>query len=516
MKKLKKVFPLLFILLFILATSVYAASSYKSANSQEEFVEVSLFGVNDFHGQLDTYQTLKGKKVGGAEYLAAYLKKYKQENPHSLLVHAGDMIGGSPPISSLFQEESTMEFLNLLNFDIGTPGNHEFDQGTNELTRLIDGGYHEKTGFFKGSNTPYISANVINKKTKKPLFSPYIIKEVNGMKIGFIGAVTTETNAYLLPESKKKIEITDEITAINHSVSRLKEQGISSIIVLAHISAKSKLNGSNAKEALIEMAPKIDDEVDVLFAGHNHQYANTTIENKLIVQAYSYGKAFSHVKLKIDPSTGDIAKKHAEIIPTEHKNISPDQETSQLLDKYSQRLGTTLSKEVGTISKTVSRKKDNKGNSSLASLVAESQKASVGADMAFMHHGGIRANLEKGQITMKDLYTVLPFPHQVVKLELTGKQIKEVLEQQWALGKKNLLQASGISFTYNENLPFGERILLLKDQEGNELEEGKRYNIAVSSYLAKGGDGFTAFQKGKLVQEGPGVVEALKIFMEQE
>ena len=108
---------------------------------------------------------VSGTMAGGAEYLAAYLKKYKQENPNTLLVHAGDMVGGSPPISSQFQDEPTIEFLNLLNFDVGTPGNHELDEGVNEMKRLIHGGFNKKTGYFQGANTAYSSANIIDRKS---------------------------------------------------------------------------------------------------------------------------------------------------------------------------------------------------------------------------------------------------------------------------------------------------------------------------------------------------------------
>jgi 5'-nucleotidase len=167
------------ILVFIITSTfgVTAFSSNQSTSDQptssqstvNNYHHVQLLGVNDFHGQLDKYQFVSGARVGGAEYLASYLKKYKQQNPKTLLVHAGDMVGGSPPISSQFQDEPTIEFLNQLHFDVGTPGNHELDHGVNEMKRLIYGGFNEKTGYFPGSTSSYISANIIDKKTGTPL-----------------------------------------------------------------------------------------------------------------------------------------------------------------------------------------------------------------------------------------------------------------------------------------------------------------------------------------------------------
>ena len=306
---------------------------------------------------------VSGTMAGGAEYLAAYLKKYKQENPNTLLVHAGDMVGGSPPISSQFQDEPTIEFLNLLHFDVGTPGNHELDEGVNEMKRLIHGGFNKKTGYFQGANTAYSSANIIDRKSGIPLLPPYVIKQKDGIDIGFIGVVTKETNMYVSPENRKEVEITDEVSAINRTVKILKDKGIKVIVVLAHDSAKSEKAGANSTGALVEMAPKIDDEVDVIFAGHSHEYANTVAAGKLIVQAYSNGKAFSQVNLEIDPHTKIIVKKQAKIIATSHHHIKPDEETVALLNKYRKKLGGNFNQVIGEMPEEIRRNQDANGES---------------------------------------------------------------------------------------------------------------------------------------------------------
>lgn len=347
----------LFILLFLfIFYPLNDGATSLNPSASDDDIQVQLLGVNDFHGQLDKYQSILGNQTGGAEYLAVYLKKYKQENENTLLVHAGDMVGGSPPISALFQDEPTIEYLNMLNFDVGTPGNHEFDKGIYEMRRLIYGGVHKNTGYFSGSSTSYISANVIDKKTGKLLLPPYTIKKVNGIPIGFIGVVTTETAKFLLTETRNEIEITDEVTAINKTVQLLKGKGIKSIIVLAHIPVTSDWFGANADGDLAKMAPMIDDEVDIIFAGHNHKYANTVIDQKLVVQSYSYGLAFSQVKLTIDTRTKDIVDKKATIIPTTHHNIEPDQETVTFIKKYKKRMAPLVNKVVGTLPAELTKK----------------------------------------------------------------------------------------------------------------------------------------------------------------
>jgi 5'-nucleotidase len=482
--------------LVVLSTSVYSTNHLTTNN---DIVKVQLLGMNDFHGQLNTYQELFGQKVGGAEYVAAYIKKLKQEQKHTLLVHAGDMVGGSPPISALYQDKPTIEFLNLLKVDIGTLGNHEFDEGVQEMNRLLTGDL--KDGY-NGTTTTYISANVMNKGTNSPLLPSYTIKEINGIKIGFIGVVTTETNDYVVYKNREQIQIIDEVAAINQTTEQLIDKGVQAIVVLAHVSAKSNLTGTNPKLAIVEMAPLIHDEVDVIFAGHNHDYANTVVDNKLIVQAYSYGKAISQVQLDLDSRSGEIIRKKADIHLTLHQFIEPDKDTKNLINKYSSKLNKQMDEVIATIPRSISRKKNKEGTSTYGKLVATSMMEEMDTDLAFTHHGGIRQSLKKGNLTVGDIYTSLPFNHKVIKIRLTGHQIKNVLEEQLKKEKENLLQPAGISYTIDGNASAGEKIQNLNGKDGKRLIPTKVYSVAISDYLAYGGDGFTSFQEGKIISIG--------------
>ncbi|MCM3170106.1 bifunctional metallophosphatase/5'-nucleotidase [Peribacillus frigoritolerans] len=511
-------FILVFIIIFVFYKITAFSSNHPTTNhsTTNRYIQLQLLGVNDFHGQLNKYQMVSGTMAGGAEYLAAYLKKYKQENPNTLLVHAGDMVGGSPPISSQFQDEPTIEFLNLLHFDVGTPGNHELDEGVNEMKRLIHGGFNKKTGYFQGANTAYSSANIIDRKSGLPLLPPYVIKQMDGIDIGFIGVVTKETNMYVSPENRKEVEITDEVSAINRTVKILKDKGIKVIVVLAHNSAKSEKAGANSTGALVDMAPKIDDEVDVIFAGHSHEYANTVAAGKLIVQAYSNGNAFSQVNLEIDPHSKIIVKKQAKIIATSHQHIKPDEETVALLNKYRKRLGSKFNQVIGEMPEEIRRNQDANGESPLAKMIAESEREAMGVDIAFVHQGEMRKSLKKGKITVEDLYTNVPMGHSVSKLILTGKQIKLALEQQWAKEYENRLQTVGLTYDWEAKAPIGSRVVVLKDKTGQKIQPNNEYEVAVSNYLASGGDNFTAFEQGRLVESGPQVVTALIRHIQQK
>ncbi|MEK4013853.1 bifunctional metallophosphatase/5'-nucleotidase [Peribacillus sp. FSL M8-0224] len=511
-------FILVFIIIFVSYKITAFSSNHPTTNhsTSNRYIQLQLLGVNDFHGQLNKYQLVSGTMAGGAEYLAAYLKKYKQENPNTLLVHAGDMVGGSPPISSQFQDEPTIEFLNLLHFDVGTPGNHELDEGVNEMKRLIHGGFNKKTGYFQGANTAYSSANIIDRKSGLPLLPPYVIKQMDGIDIGFIGVVTKETNMFVSPENRKEVEITDEVSAINRTVKILKDKGIKVIVVLAHNSAKSEKAGANSTGALVDMAPRIDDEVDVIFAGHSHEYANTVAAGKLIVQAYSNGNAFSQVNLEIDPHSKIIVKKQAKIIATSHQHIKPDEETVALLNKYRKRLGSKFSQVIGEMPEEIRRNQDAYGESPLAKMIAESEREAMGVEIAFVHQGEMRKSLKKGKITVEDLYTNVPMGHSVSKLILTGEQIKLALEQQWTKEYENRLQTVGLTYDWEAKAPIGSKVVVLKDKNGQKIQPNNEYEVAVSNYLASGGDNFTAFEQGRLVESGPQVVTALIRHIQQK
>ena len=167
----------------------------------KERIHIQLLGVNDFHGQLNVTREINGRSVGRADYLAAYLKNRKAENKNTLIVHAGDMVGASAPVSSFLQDEPSIEVLNQIGFDVGTLGNHEFDQGVEEMKRLIQGGYNSKSEYFKGAQFPYLSANVLNTKTNLPIFSPYKITKIDDIPIGFIGVVTDDTPTMVRSEN---------------------------------------------------------------------------------------------------------------------------------------------------------------------------------------------------------------------------------------------------------------------------------------------------------------------------
>jgi 5'-nucleotidase len=521
-KWLKTAVPALMLSAMITSGNVFAAGQAGNEGKQRKedahphrYMDVQLLGINDFHGQLEVTRNVGGRAVGRADYLAAYLKQREAENKNTLLVHAGDAVGASSPVSALLQDEPTIEFLNKLDFDVGVPGNHEFDEGVDEMLRLIYGGAHPKTGYFRGANFPYVSANVIDKKTGKPILPPYVIKKVKGIPIGFIGVTLSDTPSIVIPSGVAGVTFTDEAEAINEAVKHLKRRGVRAIVVLAHNPGVSNKDGSNASGEIVEIAKTVDDEVDVIFAGHNHAYLNAEVDGKLLVQSYSYGTAFSDVDVKIDRRTKDIVTKKAEIVTTYQDSIKPDPEITKFIDKYEAKVAPIINQVVGTAKTTITNVQNASGESALGNLIADAQRAAMKTDFAFMNPGGIRANIEQGEVTWGELYNVQPFSNQLVKMTLTGEQIRKLLNQQWQSNQTRMLQISGLTYTWDASKPIGDKVVDIYLPNGAKLDPNAEYTVTVNSFLADGGDNFTVLKEGKNREVGPVDLDALIHYIQQ-
>ena len=513
---------------------VLSSVSTENKEKTNETVDLELLTFNDLHGQID-----ETKYGGGIANLSGALKdlqkEAKENNKNVLTMSAGDQVGGSPAISALLQDQPTLEMMEEMNVDIVTTGNHEYDEGLEELERLIVGGTHSSGLTWNGTSYEWITANVIAKKDMtfagrkvkagEPIMEPYTVREIDGVNVGIIGIVTKDTAGKVVPDGIKDVEFTDEAQAINKYTQELKSKGIKTIIVLSHVPTKSTTDGVlldvDGDSDLYEISQKVDGEVDVIIGADNHTYANSVVKREgkddiIITQAYSKGSNIGKIDLSIDKTTGDVVKSSAEILTVKSGLVSEDPVVAKMVEKLRLDVKDKLERVIGNSQEDILKSEvSSNGESEMGRFVADSQLwAAQSKDkdikISFMNIGGVRADISKGSVTYENAYSVQPFGNDLTKLTLTGAQIKKVLEQQnindWFVARQNgqagslayALQVGGFTYEWHAEQVDGKWMLkvdkmYLNDENKTEIKDTDKIKCVANIFLAQGGDGFTTF-----------------------
>lgn len=505
---------------------------------------IKILGVNDFHGQISTGRRINNRPVGSAAVLAAYLKQAQKSTPDStLFALMGDQVGASPPASGLLHDEPSILFFNSLANEhchtqlrmdpqcnmVATVGNHEFDKGQQAMFTLMYGSDAPPTDawislpHYPGASFPFVSANILDAKTQQPLFPPYVIKEVQGVRIAFIGAILKNAPAVILPTKIEGIQFTDEAEAINRYLPEIKAKGVNTIVVIIHQGGYQAPYEGPTKEdtkvegSIVDIVKQLDDSIDVVMTGHTHQFVNAFINNLhgkriLVTQANSYSTSFAEVTLTIDRKTDAVLKKSAKIIATfadQWPGTSPDQPTEKLINLAEEKTAPIINSQIGILKENITKSVNAAGESSLGDLITDAARHMMHADLAVINPGGMRADLYAGKLTWGHLYAAQPFSNYIVKLTLSGADIYNLLEQQWNNQyKPTVLQISGFTYQYDSSKPVGNRIIAVY-YNNQPLIKDKLYNVATNDFLAGGGDGFSVMKKGKIIETGGTDLEAL-------
>jgi 5'-nucleotidase len=504
-------------------------------------VDLRILAINDFHGYLRPFAggiriddpADKTKKItvpaGGAEHMATLVKELRAGRKNSIFVAAGDLIGASPFLSALFHDEPAIEALSLMGLEVASVGNHEFDEGKDELLRMQNGGCHPVDGCqgphrFEGAKFRYLAASTIVKSTGKPLFPPYAIPEFDGIPVAFIGLTLKGTQGIVSPVGIAGLEFRDEAETVNALVPELRSRGVEAIVVLIHEGGfpTGDYDGcSGISGPIVDIVKKLDKAVDLVISGHTHRAYLCEIDGRLVTSGDKYGTLVTTIDLKLDPVTRDIMGKSSENHIVRSAAIAKNPEQTALIESYDKLSAPLANRPAGSVSETLSRLPDSAGESPLGDIVADAQLAATssektgGADIALTNPGGIRSDITKrddGAVTYADVFAAQPFRNQLVTMWLTGQQIKDALEQQWADPKRpRILQVSkGFRFAWDGSKSDGERIIAERmTLNGATIDPSARYRVTVNNYLAEGGDGFAAFTGGADRRTGIYDVDAL-------
>jgi len=500
-----------------------SGASKTTATSGGDVASIQILGINDFEGRLEP-SVEDGRKVGGAAYLAAYLDKYAREDPQGTIrVHVGDLVGASPLISSYFHDEPTIEATNLMGIDVATVGNHEFDEGGEEMLRLIRGGQRDdgkeiKGGRntsdpnFEGAKYPYVSANVVYDSDNN-VFPSYKVLEREGVKLGFIGVTTTAAPQVVVPDAVEPFRFLDISNSVNRYVEELQDEGVETIVVLSHAGNENEDIDPPTGE-IVDEAKQMSDAVDVIIAGNTEFEIDQDIAGKLVVQASRKGLDFAEADLEVDRQSDDVMGSSGKVVPDYDDQVEPDPEVQALVEESRERIAPIANREIGVAAEDITADANDAGESELGDLIADAQREFADTDFAFMNPGGIRADISAGPVTYEDLFTTQPFDNGLTRVEMTGAQIEDLLEQQFEMQVVTILQISGLKYTYDASNPQGDRVTGITLPDGSPLDPSATYTVAANSFLLTGGDGFTVFKEARNVETLGGDLEALVGYVE--
>ncbi|MEN3277044.1 MAG: 5-nucleotidase [Massilia sp.] len=514
--------------LSLLALALAAAGC---ATPAREPLTLNLVAINDFHGNLEpskyTYTSAAtGKsetlRAGGIEALSGALAAWRKEDKDLLFIGAGDLIGASPALSSMWADEPSIEAMNLVGLRLSSVGNHEFDAGSKELLRQQAGGCDSPRPAkacklmpgYAGARFTYLAANVIDKATGKPFMPAYRIEDVKGVKVGVVGAVLEGTASVAVASAIAGLDFIGEAEAINRELPRMRAEGAQVFVALIHEGGRTdeapdQPACSNLKGGIVDIVKKLDPAIRLVITGHSHQGYLCNVDGRVVTQADAAGHLLSRIALQVDPASGAVSDIQVRNVVMNPEQFPADPKVTAFLSGVKERSRALLARPIGKLgAPMVARKASDAGESPLGNLIADAVLAATrvhGAQIGFMNNGGIRKDLETSDAALTTNFghaqAVLPFGNWLVVMDLTGAQLKRLLEQQWqrpgASGATVLQVAQGLSYTWDEKRPVGSRIVpgSLKFN-GAPVEEGKTYRVVANNFLAEGGDNFPEFAKG--------------------
>ncbi|MEI4769541.1 5'-nucleotidase C-terminal domain-containing protein [Psychrobacillus sp. FJAT-51614] len=475
---------------------------------------LSLMHVNDTHA--NTQQAPKRLTA---------IKEVRAEKPSALLIDAGDVFSGTLYFNE-FKGQADLELMKLMDYDVMTFGNHEFDLGSTPE------GHKALSEFISKSNFPFVSANADFSKdvNLKGLFNVNvssdpkdgqiysgIIKEVDGQKVGLFGLTTAETADISSP---KDVTFTDYIKAAQTMVDEFEKQGVNKVVAVTHIGYDD--NPTYDNDLLLAAAVS---GIDVIVGGHSHTKLEKPVavtkdkdgkekDPTIIVQASQYSEFLGTLDVEFNKE-GKVVGHAGELIPI--KDQKEDAAAAELLKTYKAKVEETSKTEIGVLAETtlenprtdgddtkpsVRKNETVLGNIITDGMLVKAKKYNDKVIMALQNGGGIRASIDAGPITVGEIITVLPYGNTLATMEVTGAELKAAFEISFkSYPKENggFLHVSGAKVEFDSSKPAGERVVSIKYKAADgtfvELKDDEKYVIATNAFTAKGGDGYDVFKK---------------------
>jgi 5'-nucleotidase len=463
-------------------------------------VELRVIALNDFHGNLQATpfafeQGAAPEPAGGAVALAAAVARLRKASRNSVFVSAGDLIGASPLPSALAHDEPTLALFKHLGLAANAIGNHELDGGLVELRR------QEAL-----AGVPFVSANLVDAASGEPVFAPYRIIEVEGVRVAFVGATVRNALKPLEPDSVPGLRLDDEADALNAQAAALRAQGVHALVALLH-------EGAGAQEARIAasacdalagparaIAEKLSPDYDLVLSAHTHGLYACRAGGRWLLQGGANGRYLSVADLRIDRASGDVIAVDVRNEPVRADASLPvDPAVVQLVDSAIAAAAKISGAPVASLSaQGISASADSQGGSPLGRLVARAQLQAgkaTGAELACTNPSSVPRDLlpslPDNFASYADVRAVQPYGNRLKLRRVSGAQLRALLEQQWREGGVAVLLSCspGVGYRVDASRRVVAGSLRLR---GRALRDEDTLVLVANSYLARGGQGFSA------------------------
>jgi 2',3'-cyclic-nucleotide 2'-phosphodiesterase (5'-nucleotidase family) len=469
----------------IVATLFLAVSAFCTVPEK-----LIILWTNDLHGHMapematffnPEFPPPMNNLAGISEVITETREQAAKDGNAVLTLDDGDTFQGTPE-GNIPKGKSIWELFNLMEYDAECLGNHDFDYGVNNTIELI-----------KMAKFPVLGANIIDKNTGKvwEYVKPYIIKEYGELKIGIIGVIHPGTYELVSAPNRAGLDFPPPEKILPDYISKLRnEEKVDIIIVMSHCGYEYDQKLAAAVKG-----------IDVITGGHSHTGLTTPIidpcNHTIIVQAYANGSCIGRLPLIIDPKTKTIKGiDKYELITVLSDIYESDNKVVPVISSYVAMVSEQMDKPVGMAARDINR--EYGAESALGNLITDAVRQEFGGDVAFVNSGGIRQELMGGEVTLRNVYNILPFGNKVITLELTGEQLNRLLEFNIS-GTGGIFQASGIKYSYAPSKPDGHKIIScsIGGQPVDLTDTEKKYKIVTIDYLLERGN-----EGSKILEEG--------------
>ncbi len=478
-----------FVAVSTLALAVSACSVFKTEPVdaikpvQDKTYKLTVLHTNDHHGRF--WQDRKGRWGMAARMTLVnqIRKEVEAEGGNVLLLSGGDINTGVPE-SDLQDAVPDFMGMNKLGYDAMAVGNHEFDNSRDVLKMQED-----------LAKFPFLSANIVDEKTGEPVFEPYTMFEFDGLEVAVMGMTTTDTPKQSSPENVAGLEFRNPVAVATDLVPELRKTA-DIVIAATHMGHYANANYGVNAPGDVTLARNVDG-IDMIVGGHSQDplFEPDQQNGAYIVQAHEWGKYVGRADFEF--KNGDLKLVDYELIPVNPKNaktkIAQDPDMLAMLQPYQDKGTMLVQGKVGSVNERLmgERKEVRFQPTNLGTLLTEAFIEKSGADFATMNGGGIRASIDAGEITYKDVLTVLPFGNTLTTVEMNGQ---EVLDYLAVVATKPANSGAFAHFAGIEMVIDGDKISNVK-VKGEAIDLNKTYKMAILSFSAGGGDKYPNVKK---------------------